>query len=144
LVKGFAHVTFVVRDLEAAAHFFGLLGFHVDVDVIISGGAMARYLGIEGLEARQVTLALAGSPLRQEIQLVQYIIPDAITDPKIHKLNKVGYSHVCLAVEDIQAEVAGLKAHGVKFRNDITQFHNRQLVYLYGPEGITLELAQWD
>ena len=38
MVKRFDHVTLVVRDMEEATHFFGLLGFEVDIDVLISGG----------------------------------------------------------------------------------------------------------
>ena len=143
MVKRFDHVTFVVRDMEEAVRFFGLLGFQVDIDVIIAGGVIAQYMGIEGIEARHVTLVLAASPVRQEIQLVQYHHPDPIPDPHINDLNKLGYNHVCFAVDDIEAEVARLKANGVKFRNDIMDFHNRKLIYFYGPEGVTLELAQW-
>ena len=143
MVKRFDHVTFVVQDMEEATRFFGLLGFQVDIDVMISGGVIAQYMGIEGIEARHVTLVLAGSPVRQEIQLVKYHHPDPFPDPHIHDLNKLGYNHVCFAVDDIEAEVARLKAHGVKFRNEIMDFHNRKLIYFYGPEGVTLELAQW-
>ena len=143
MVKRFDHVTFVVRDMEEAKRFFGLLGFQVDIDVMISGGIIAQYMGIEGIEARHVTLVLADSPVRQEIQLVQYSHPDPLPDPYINDLNKLGYNHVCFAVEDIEAEVARLKAHGVKFRNEIMDFHSRKLIYFYGPEGVTLELAQW-
>ena len=143
MVQRFDHVTFVVRDMEEAVRFFGLLGFQVDIDVMIAGGVIAQYMGIEGIEARHVTLVLAGSPVRQEIQLVKYHHPDPIPDPHINDLNKLGYNHVCFAVDDIEAEVARLKANGVKFRNDIMDFHNRKLIYFYGPEGVTLELAQW-
>jgi catechol 2,3-dioxygenase-like lactoylglutathione lyase family enzyme len=143
MIKRFDHVTFVVRDMEEAKRFFGLLGFQVDLDVTISGEVIERYLGIKDIEAQHVTLALADSPVRQEIQLLQYSHPDPIPDPHINDLNKLGYNHVCFVVEDIEAEVARLKANGVKFRNDIMDFHSRKLVYLYGPEGITLELAQW-
>ncbi len=143
MVKRFDHVTFVVRDMEEAVRFFGLLGFQVDIDVTIAGGVIAQYMGIEGIEARHVTLVLADSTVRQEIQLVKYHHPDPIPDPHINDLNKLGYNHVCFAVDDIEAEVARLKAHGVKFRNDIMDFHSRKLIYFYGPEGVTLELAQW-
>ena len=143
MIKRFDHVTFVVRDLEAAQRFFGLLGFKVDLDVMISGETIERYMGIKGIEAQHVTLVLADSPVRQEVQLVKYRYPDTIPDPHINDLNKLGYNHVCFVVEDIEAEVARLKAHGVEFRNEIMDFHSRKLIYFYGPEGITLELAQW-
>jgi hypothetical protein len=39
--------------------------------------------------------------------------------------------------------VAKLTAKGVKLRNEVMYFHNRKLVFLSGPEGITVELAEW-
>ncbi|HTO45124.1 MAG TPA: hypothetical protein VML56_13690 [Burkholderiales bacterium] len=45
---------------------------------------------------------------------------------------------------DLEAELAKLKAKGVQLRNDVMEFHGRKLVFLSGPEGITVELAQWD
>jgi len=50
---------------------------------------------------------------------------------------------VCFAVDDIEAEVRRLTASGIEMRNQIMQFHDRKLVFISGPEGITLELAQW-
>jgi len=143
MVKRFDHATFVVRDMEGAKRFFGLLGFQVDLDVLISGETIGRYMGIEGIKAQHVTLVLANSPVRQEIQLLRYIHPDPIPDPHISDLNKLGYNHVCFVVDDIEAEVERLKANGVKFRNEIMDFHSRKLIYFYGPEEVTVELAQW-
>ena len=80
---------------------------------------------------------------RQEVQLLKYLHPDPTLDPHISNLAKIGYNHICFAVEDIESEVERLAANGVKTRNEIVEFHNRKLVYLYGPENITVELAQW-
>jgi len=98
---------------------------------------------IKDLEARHVTLVLADSPVRQEVQLVKYNHPDPIPDPHVGDLNKLGYNHVCFVVDNIEAEVERLKAGGVELRNEIMDFHSRKLIYFYGPEGVTLELAQW-
>ncbi|HET6420051.1 MAG TPA: VOC family protein [Geobacteraceae bacterium] len=143
MIKRFDHATIVVRDMEEAIRFFGLLGFRVDLDVNISGEILERYMGIKELEARHVTLVLADSPVRQEVQLVKYNHPEPIPDPHVGDLNKLGYNHVCFVVNDIEAEVERLKAAGVEFRNEIMDFHSRKLIYFYGPEGVTLELAQW-
>lgn len=143
MIKRFDHVTFVVRDLEAAKHFFGLLGFQEDLNVVISGEVFSRYMGIDGIEAEHITLVLTDFPQRMEVQLLKYRKPDPLLDPHITKLNKLGYNHVCFVVEDIEAEVERLTANGIKFRNEIIDFHNRKLIYLSGPEGITLELSQW-
>ena len=40
-----------------------------------------------------------------------------------------------------EAVVARLK---VQLRNEIMDSHNRKLILLSGPEGITVELAEWD
>jgi hypothetical protein len=32
---------------------------------------------------------------------------------------------------------------GIELRNEIMEFHDRKLVFLSGPEGVTVELAQW-
>ena len=52
-------------------------------------------------------------------------------------------NHICFAVEDIEAEVAKLRTNGIKTRNEIMDFHSRKLVFIDGPEGVTIELSQW-
>jgi len=144
MLKNFDHVTVVVRDVDAAKRFFGLLGFKETKSVVISGKIMDDYMGIPGLEAEHVTLVLEHVSPRTEVQLLRYHHPDAIIDPNIAKLNKLGFNHICFAVDDVEAEVAKLKAAGVRLRNEIMDFHSRKLVFVYGPEDITVELAQWD
>src|SRR5262245_21246505 len=97
----FDHVIVVVRNLEAAKRFFGVLGFREDKSVVVSGEAMASYMGIQGIEADHVTLVLEGATPRTEVQLLRYREPAAIEDPNIRRLNKVGFNHVCFAVDDL-------------------------------------------
>lgn len=143
MVKHFDHVTIVVRDVEAAKQFFSLLGFIEDKSVVIAGQPFSAYMGVDGIEAEHVTLVLANVSPRTEVQLLKYRHPDPIADPAISNLTKLGFNHVCFAVEDMEAEVERLKAKGVRFRNEVMDFHNRKLVFLLGPEGITVELAEW-
>ena len=142
MVRNFDHVTVVVRDVEAAKHFFGLLGFRETHSAVISGKVMEDYMGIEGIEADHVTLAIENP--HSEVQLLRYRHPDAVVDANISKLNKLGFNHICFAVDDLDAEVARLTAAGVKLRNRVMDFLSRKLVFLHGPEDITVELAQWD
>ena len=144
MLTHFDHVTIVVRDVEAAKQFFGLLGFKEDKSVVIAGQPFATYMGVDGIEAEHVTLALSNVSPRTEVQLLKYRHPDPIPDPNIGNLSKLGFNHVCFAVDDLEAEVARLKAHGVQLRNEVMDFHNRKLVFLSGPEGVTVELAEWD
>ena len=143
MIKRFDHVTIVVRDVEQARKFFGLLGFKEEMSVVISGEKFSRYMGVDGIEAEHVTLALAGASPRMEVQLLKYRHPEPIPDPDIAKLNKLGFNHVCFAVDDVEAEVRKLTANGVETRNEIMDFHNRKLVFISGPEGITVELSEW-
>jgi len=51
---------------------------------------------------------------------------------------------VCFAVDDLDAAIGKLEAAGIALRNRVMAFHDRKLVFLRGPEDITIELAQWD
>ena len=49
MVKYFDHVTVVVRDLENAKRFFGLLGFENINRFVISGGKFGTYMSDPGM-----------------------------------------------------------------------------------------------
>ena len=143
MLKNFDHLTIVVRDLERAKAFFAVLGFKEAMSVVIAGEPFASYMGVPGIEADHVTLVLEHVSPRTEIQLLHYRHPDPLPDPHIRDLHKLGMNHICFAVDDIEAEVGKLKSHGFATRNDIMDFHSRKLVFIDGPEGVTIELSQW-
>ena len=143
MVKHFDHLTIVVRDLERAKAFFSVLGFKEAASVVISGESFASYMGVPGIKADHVTLVLEGASPRAEIQLLKYQHPEPLPDADIRDLHKVGMNHVCFAVDDLEQEVARLKARGFSTRNEILDFHSRKLVFIDGPEGVTVELAEW-
>ena len=58
MVKHFDHCTIVVRDVDRAKRFFGLLGFKEAMSVVIAGEPFASYMGVPGIEADHVTLVL--------------------------------------------------------------------------------------
>ncbi len=137
------HVTVVVRDIVKAKAFFSLLGFVEEKSVIISGSTFARYMAVEGIEAEHVTLVSKQAPPRFEIQLLRYIQPQHLAEANVENLAKPGYNHICFAVTDLDAEVRRLTSQGVTLRTEVLDFHARKLVFLSGPEGITVELAEW-
>ena len=139
----FDHLTIVVRDVDRAKAFFALLGFKEAISVIIAGEPFASYMGVPGIEAEHVTLVLEKVSPRTEIQLLRYRHPDPLPDAHIRDLHKLGMNHICFAVDDIEAEVAKFRAAGFTTRNEIMDFHSRKLVFLEGPEGVTVELSQW-
>ena len=139
---GFDHMTVVVEDLDAAKTFFGLLGFAERVAVVASGTRVSDYMGIAGWESDHVTLVLEGAPVHQEIQLLRFHQPPVRQDPGAGTLARTGFNHVCFRVDDLDAMLAHLAAHGVAPRNEVLDYHQRKLVFLDGP-GIVVELAEW-
>ena len=143
MVKNFDHVTIVVRDVERAKEFFRLLGFEHDHTVIISGKKFSDYMGVSGIEAEHVTLVLVGARPRTEVQFLRYLHPEPIADPNISTLNKLGFNHVCFAVDNMEEALRRIREAGIETRNEVMDFYGRKLVFLRGPEGITVELSEW-
>ena len=142
MVRRFDHVTVVVRDMDAAKRFFALLGFEHERTVVITGDVFSRYMGVPGIDAEHATLVLAGATPRTEVQLLGYRAPSPRANPAVEDLHALGYNHVCFAVDDLDAEVRRLRAAGVETRTDVLDFRGHKLVFLRGPEGITVELSE--
>ena len=143
MLRHFDHLTIVVQDLGRAKEFFAVLGFNEAMSVVIAGEPFASYMGVPDIKADHVTLVLENVSPRTEIQLLRYRYPDPLPDAHIRDLHKIGMNHICFAVDDVEEEVAKLKARGFKTRNEIMDFHSRKLVFIDGPEGVVVELAEW-
>ena len=113
----FDHVTVVVNDLERAKAFFGALGFKHGRSVVISGERFSRYI-------------------------LKYHRPLPPADPEIANLGRLGYNHLCFAVDSLDAALQQLGDAGFPARGDVLDFRGRKLVYVSGPEGITVELSE--
>lgn len=142
-LRRFDHVTVAVRDLDGARRFFALLGFREERAVVIAGAPFDHYMGVPGIEADHVTLVHESASPRLEVQLLRYRQPQPYTGNDPSRLDALGYNHVCFAVDDVGAELARLAAAGVAPKSGVLDFHDRKLVFLTGPEGITVELAEW-
>jgi catechol 2,3-dioxygenase-like lactoylglutathione lyase family enzyme len=141
--SGFDHVTIAVADLDEAERFFALLGFEKSKSTLVSGPEMARYMGIPEWEADHVTLELTGAPTHQEVQLLRFHHPILTENSSESNLARLGFNHVCLAVDDLDATLDRLLAAGIRTRNEVMSFHDRRLVFLVGPGDVTVELAEW-
>ena len=140
---GFDHVTVVVTDLDEAKRFFGLLGFRETRATVVSGDEMSRYMGIPEWEADHVTMELAEAPAHQEVQLLRFHHPGLPDNPFESNLARLGFNHVCFAVDDLDAALTVLEGGGVRIRNEVMEFHDRRLVFIVGPGDVTVELAEW-
>ena len=137
------HITIAVADAGPAIEFFAMLGFKKDHVATIDGGLPARYMGMPGMKAQHITLALEGANPPFEIQLLEFD-PAAGTDPGAHPTNlrKRGFNHLAFRVDDIEAATARLVANGVTVLSDEMDYISRKLRLFEGPEGITIELVQ--
>lgn len=143
MVTAFDHATIVVTDLDEARRFFAILGFKESQSVVVNGEAMSEFMGIPGWQADHVTLTLTGSPTHQEVQLLRFHRPDATPDPASGDLRRTGFNHLCFRVADLDACVRAMRASGFETRNAVMAFHDRRLVFLSGPSGVVIELAEW-
>ena len=135
-------MTLLVSDLSGAIDFFALLGFEQQAATVISGERFASFLGVDGLEADHVVLAVPGISPRFEVQLMHYRSPAARPAAEGHGLRQLGFNHICFAVADMDATLARLEASGVEVRGKLDGFYDRRLCFVTGPDGITIELSQ--
>jgi catechol 2,3-dioxygenase-like lactoylglutathione lyase family enzyme len=139
----FDHVTVAVFELDEALRFFAVLGFEETKRVRISGSTMDAYMGIKGMDAEHVTLAVPGAEPHQEVQLLHFHEPRKLVDRRSGDLAGTGFNHVCFRVDDLDATVDAFEAEGFPTRNQPMDFHDRKLVFLIGPANTVVELAQW-
>jgi len=143
MIKRFDHFTIVVEDEAEAKRFFEVVGFREQTSVVISGERFADYMGVPAIKARHITLVAENVNPRTEIQLLKLLHPEPVPDPHVRDLSKIGFNHVCFEVDDIEAALADFEAAGFRSRAGILDFHSRKLAFVWGPGGITVEIAQW-
>ncbi len=137
------HITIAVRDLKEARSFFSLLDFEETKSLVISGPTLSNYMGVPDLEADHITLTLKGHTPRFEVQLLHFQNPEAHGEPHPEDLCRTGYNHLCFAVDDLEKRLKTLQNAGFEARSEVMEFNDRKLVFVLGPEKITIELAQW-
>jgi catechol 2,3-dioxygenase-like lactoylglutathione lyase family enzyme len=138
------HTGLTVRDLDASLRFYrDLLGMEVLFEAEREGGYFGAIVGYPDARVRMAHVVFPGSEHRLEI--FEYIRPEPRGDPG--EPRDVGITHVCLAVEDMEALHARLAAAGVDFYSEPVLVDQGVSaggwgVYLRDPDGITVELFQ--
>jgi catechol 2,3-dioxygenase-like lactoylglutathione lyase family enzyme len=136
------HVSVVVDDLEAAIAFFAELGMELEGEAPIEGRWADRVSGLDGV---QVDIAMMRTPDGNgRLELTKFHNPTAISaEPENPPGNTLGLRSIMFAVDDIDAAVAGLRAHGAELVGDVAQYQDSyRLCYLRGPAGIIVALAE--
>jgi catechol 2,3-dioxygenase-like lactoylglutathione lyase family enzyme len=139
-VKRMDNVLLVVDDLEATKAFFIELGLTLEGETTVEGPLVGRLIGLENVRA---TLAMMRTPDGQGIELDKYHTPPAIRfGPVDAPVNTLGFRRVMFLVEDIDAVVARMGAHGAELIGEMQYEDAYRLAYIRGPEGIIVALSE--
>jgi len=135
------HVSVVVDDLEAAKAFFIELGLEVEGEAPLEGPAVDHLNAIEGV---RTDIAMMRTPDGHgRLELTKFHSPIAVRAGRESTPNTIGLRSVMFQVDDIDAAVAGLRAHGGELVGQVVQHENTyRLCYVRGPEGIIVALAE--
>jgi catechol 2,3-dioxygenase-like lactoylglutathione lyase family enzyme len=140
-VQRMDHVGIVVDDLAAATEFFVALGLERQGGGSVEGRSVDRIVGLEGV---RTDFAMMRTPDGNgRLELIKFQSPPTQGDNRHAPANTRGIRHIAFVVEDIDAAVAGLQAHGAELVGEVERFENVfRLCYVRGPEGIIVELAE--
>jgi catechol 2,3-dioxygenase-like lactoylglutathione lyase family enzyme len=140
-VQKIDHVGIVVKDLAAATAFFLDLGFELQGEFAMEGEWLDRIVGLKGVKTKNVMLRTPDHGVSLEIS--QYHAPTDDKGLQRPLANTLGIRHIALVVDDIEAIVVKLKKKGMETFSDIQTYEKSyKLLYVRGPEGIILELAE--
>jgi catechol 2,3-dioxygenase-like lactoylglutathione lyase family enzyme len=135
------HVGVVVDDLAAATAFFLELGLKLEGKGSVEGGWVDRVIGLDGVRADIAMLETPDGHGR--LELSKFHAPRGQVGDWRAPANTPGIRHVAFEVDDIDAAVAGLRAHDAEFVGEVERYRDIfRLCYVRGPEGIIVELAE--
>ncbi len=141
-IRRMDHVSVVVDDLEAAKAFFVELGMELEGEAPIEGRWVDRVNGLDGV---RVDIAMMRTPDGHgRLELTRFHSPQAVrAEPADALGNTLGLRSVMFAVDDVDATVAGLRAHGAELVGEVAQYQDsHRLCYVRGPAGIIVALAE--
>lgn len=111
-VRRMDNVLIVVDDLEAVKAFFIELGLTLEGETTVEGPMVGKLIGLDDVRA---TLAMMRIPDGQGIELDKFHTPDAVRfGPVDAPVNTLGIRRIMFAVDDIDAVVARMRAHGAE------------------------------
>lgn len=141
-LKRMDNVLIVVDDLEAVKLFFVELGMELEGETTVEGGTVDRLIGLQDVRATLVVMRTPDGHGR--IELDKFHTPKAIrTGPEKTPVNELGLRRIMFAIDDIDAVIARLLAHGAELVGEVVQFEDvYRLAYIRGPEGIIVGLAE--
>jgi catechol 2,3-dioxygenase-like lactoylglutathione lyase family enzyme len=135
------NVAIVVDDLKAAIAFCVDLGLELEGEATVEGRWVDRIVGLDGVRSDIAMLRTPDGHGR--LELTKFQSPAAVgAEPKA-PVNTLGMGRIMFAVDDIDALVDRLPAHGATLVGEVVQYEDQyRLCYVRGPEGIVVALAE--
>jgi catechol 2,3-dioxygenase-like lactoylglutathione lyase family enzyme len=133
------HAGMVVDDLAAATAFFVELGLELQGEGSVEGGWVRGGAGGGPGGVRD-----DGDPERPRMARADQVSRPVGPGRRPARAGEhPGICHLAFAVDDIDAAVAGLRAHGAELVGEVENYEDiYRLCYVRGPEGIIVELAE--
>jgi len=140
-VERMDHVGIVVDDLAVATEFFVELGLERQGGGSIEGRSVDRIVGLEGV---RMDFAMMQTPDGHgRLELIEFHSPPHEGESGHAPANARGIRHITFAVDDLDAVLDRLQAHGGELVGEVESYENSfRLCYLRGPAGIIVELAE--
>jgi len=147
-ITGLVHVNINCSDFERSRAFYEVLGFeHFLAVAPTSTPEVAAAVGMPPYEVRGALMILRGKGQPVMLDLLEWRDPRDDSPPYPH-LYHLGIARIAFATDDLDAEMARLKAHEVEFLSEpatvaipgaavISRF-----VCFRDPDGTILELVQ--
>lgn len=146
-VVGLHHTGLTVADLDRSLAFYrDLLGFEVVLEQEKKGGYLGAIVGQPDAHVRMAHVKLPGSDHR--LELFQYLLPRGEEPSEPLEPWRIGPTHVCLIVDELQAVHDWLGAAGVDsflsapIEVDTGANAGGKALYLRDPDGVLLEFLQ--
>lgn|GEM_PF-678327 len=135
------HVGVVVRELEPAVRFLEALGLQAGEPMEIEGEWVDAVNGLDGVRARMVWLSTPDG--RAHVEVSTYLAPEYAGDTAPLPPNAPGLRHLTFRVPDLDAALAAVREQGFVPIAPPRRYEDVfRLVYLPGPEGLLVELAE--
>jgi catechol 2,3-dioxygenase-like lactoylglutathione lyase family enzyme len=140
-VRHLEHIGIVVEDLAPAIAFFTALGLELEGETSVEGPLVDRINGLDGVRAEIAILRAPDGG--SKLELAKYHTPEYAGEHGPLPANAPGIRHVLFVVDDVEASLAALRAHGGELVGELVNYENSYwLCYVRGPAGIIVELAQ--
>src|SRR5690606_11864353 len=137
------NVAVVVDDLDAAVAFFAELGLELEGRGQIEGIWADQTVGLADVRSEIAMMRTPDGHSKVELTKYHHPVPTAASSaPSGPAPNPLGLHRIMFAVDDIDATVGRLRAHGAEVLGQIARYEDvYRLCYLRGPAGIIVALA---